>query len=283
MTAQPAASVHRQIMDWRPEHAHSVLPMRATHMLRQALVDGPVVAAGCFDPLSARLAEHVGFGALHVTGSGVEATQLGAPDLGLLTLSELAAHTARIAAAVDIPMICDVDTGFGGVDNIMRTVRELERSGVAGIHIEDQSFPKKSPLLDGRSILPRAEAVGRVQAALAARTDPDFVVVARSDADAISFDEVVTRCNLYLEAGADAAFPMLMSYEGVPLHTLPRDQRIKVQRKLVEEIDGPVMAMAHPFGPDDPSVSDNVDTGAAIVGMDNYLDNHRRFIPSAGS
>lgn len=327
MATQPDPLVHRQIHDWRPEHAASVMPKRTTRELREALAEGPVVAAGCFDPLSARLAEYVGFAALHVTGSGVEATQLGAPDLGLLTLSELASHTARIAAAVDIPMICDIDTGFGGIDNVIRTIRELERAGVAGVHIEDQQFPKRSPLLGGRSILSRAEAVGRVEAALAARADADFVVVARSDADAISFDEVVTRCNLYLEAGADVAFPMLMSYDDTPLTQLSRDQRNKIQRKLVEEINGPVMAMAHPFGPNDPSVSETTDTGAAIVitatvslhaatnamlavlremkehgeavrhfdrnpelisqyevyrmlGMDNYLENHRRFIPA---
>ncbi|MFI6452038.1 oxaloacetate decarboxylase [Streptosporangium amethystogenes] len=254
---------HNKLSEWDPAGGRH--PARMTAELRRQLKAGTVVAAGCFDPLSARLAEYVGFSALHVTGSGVESTQLGAPDLGLITMTELAAHTARIAAAVNIPMICDIDTGFGGVDNVMRTVREMIRSGVAGIHIEDQETPKVSPMLPTRRILSREAAVGRVQAALAARADSDFVVVARSDADAVSFDELVTRCNLYLEAGADLVFPMFMSYQGKSIMELGREERIAAHAHLVREIDGPIMAMSHPVDANSPTVQEIADTGISIV------------------
>lgn len=248
-----------------PPETTKAPPASAGAQLRAQLAAGPVVAAGCFDALSARLAEHVGFTALHVTGSGVEATQLGAPDMGLITQTEMVAHVARIAAAVDVPLICDVDTGFGGVENVMRTIRELERAGAGGVHIEDQHFPKQSPLVPGRRLLDRGPAVGRVRAAVAARRDPDFLIIARSDADAISFEEVVTRCNLYLRAGADVAFPMLIHHDGHPLHQCDRATRIKVHERLVKEIEGPVMVMSYATDMDDPSIADMAETGAAVV------------------
>jgi 2-methylisocitrate lyase-like PEP mutase family enzyme len=216
--------------------------------LRAQLDDGWVFAAGCFDALSAALAREAGFKALHLTGMGVEATQIGGPDIGLTTMTELASHVARIAAAVNIQMIVDVDTGFGGIDNVMRTIRELERAGAGGIHIEDQVFPKKCPLLEGRRIVPEDEAIGRVKAALAARSDPDFVVVARSDADEISFEEVVRRSNLFLAAGADVAMPMMMRMHGQLFRDLPPDEQMSWLRRLPAEIDGPVLTMNIPPG-----------------------------------
>ncbi len=202
-----------------------------------------VVAPGIFDALSARLAQLAGFSAVHMTGLGVEASQLGAPDLGLMTLTEVAQHAARIAAATDLPVMADIDTGFGGVLNVQRTIREMERAGVAGVHIEDQALPKHCPLLAGRKVVPREEAVDRVKAALDARTDPDFVIVARSDADTISFDELVERCNLFLAAGADMAMPVLMTVNGGSLFSLPPDEQMAWHRKLVAAIEGPVMGM----------------------------------------
>lgn len=218
-------------------------PQRATAKLREQLAAGLVVAPGCFDPLSARLAQQAGFSAVHMTGLGVEASQLAAPDLGLLTMREIADHAARMAAAVEIPIMADIDTGFGGVLNVQRTIRELERAGVAGVHIEDQTLPKHCPLVARRSVVSRNAALDRLKAALDARTDPDFVIAARSDADTISFDELVDRSNLYLEAGADLAMPVLMTIAGKSFFSLPPAEQMAWHRKLGASIDGPLMGM----------------------------------------
>ncbi|WP_051790860.1 isocitrate lyase/PEP mutase family protein [Amycolatopsis jejuensis] len=236
---------------------------RATTRLRGLLREGMVVAAGCYDPLSARLAELSGFPAVHLTGLGMEVTQLGAPDLGLLTLSEVASHAARITSAIDIPVLADADTGFGGVLNVHRTVRELERAGIAGIHIEDQPLPKRCPVLDARTIVTREQAVERVAAACAARTDPDFVIVARTDADTVSLAEVIERCNVYLEAGADMVMPMLMNVDGVPYDSLPPDEQMALHRRVVKAIDGPVMGMGNP-PPEGYTVDDMAAAGYAF-------------------
>ncbi|MET7780192.1 MULTISPECIES: isocitrate lyase/PEP mutase family protein [Streptomyces] len=214
-----------------------------TTRLRELLAAELVVAPGCFDPFSARLAELAGFTAIYLTGFGVEATQLGAPDLGLLSLTELAAHAARVTEAISIPVLADVDTGFGGVLNVGRTIREMERAGVAGVHIEDQSLPKHCPLLAGRGVVSREEAVERVRAACQARTDPDFVIVARTDGDTVSIQEAIDRSNLYLEAGADMAMPITMVVDGRPYADLAPDQQMDLLRLLAKEIDGPVMGM----------------------------------------
>ncbi|MFC9835566.1 oxaloacetate decarboxylase [Rhodococcus sp. NPDC127530] len=211
--------------------------------LRELLAQGLVVAPGCFDPFSARLAELAGFDAIHLTGLGVEATQLGAPDLGLMTVNELATHAARVASAVDIPILADIDTGFGGVLNIRRTIREMERAGVAGVHLEDQRMPKHCPLLAGRTVVDRAEAVTRIRAAVEARTDPDFVIVARTDADTVSVQEVIERANLYLEAGADMIMPIVLDVDGRPYGSLTPDEQMDLLRRITREIDGPVMGM----------------------------------------
>lgn len=219
--------------------------MRATQKLREELRNGLVVAPGCYDALSARLAEKAGFRAVHMTGLGVEATQLGAPDLGLLTLTEVASHAARIAGCIEIPVMADIDTGFGGVLNVGRTIKEMERAGVAGVHIEDQAMPKHCPLLAGRSVVSRAEAVDRLKAALDARTDPDFVIAARTDADTVSFQEIVDRCNLYLETGADLVMPILMTIDGRSFFSLTPAQQMELTRKLLSQIDGPAMGMGN--------------------------------------
>lgn len=238
--------------------------MRMTTRLREELAKGMVVAPGCFDPLTARLAQLAGFSAVHLTGFGVEASQLAAPDLGLLSMSELVAHAARMTAAIEIPILADIDTGFGGVLNVQRTIREMERAGVAGVHLEDQAQPKHCPLLAGRKVVSRSEALDRLKAALDARTDPDFVIVARTDADTISFGELVDRSNLFLEAGADMAMPILMSVDGVSFATLTPAEQMASCRKLVTAIEGPVMAMgAGP--PDGYTVADLADAGFAFM------------------
>jgi methylisocitrate lyase len=227
------------------------------------LAQGPAVAPSCFDALSARLAEYVGFSALHVTGSGVASALLGAPDMGLTTLTEMTTLVAHVAEAVSIPMICDVDTGFGGTHNVQRTIREMIRAGAAGVHIEDQLNPKRSPFVD-RIILDRDAAVARVKAALDARTDPDFLIVARSDADAISFEELIERCNLYLAAGAEMVFPMVAVYGGIRFVEHSPEKQLEIIRTLVQEINGAIMGMAIPK-PGMMTVPDFVDAGAAMV------------------
>lgn len=238
--------------------------MRATTKFRSLVERGPSVAPSVFDCLSARLAEKAGFEAVHLAGSGVEAALLGAPDLGLLSMTELAAHAARVAAAVEIPVIVDIDSGFGGVLNIQRTIREMERAGVAGVHLEDQASPKTCPFLDGRKVVGRSEALDRLKAALDARQDPDFVIIARTDADVISDDEVVERCNLFLEAGADMAFPIFLSCAGQSWYALAAEQQAEVIRRIPRQIAGPVMYMGAP-PPEGMTLFDVADAGWRLV------------------
>ncbi|MEM0990554.1 MAG: oxaloacetate decarboxylase [Pseudomonadota bacterium] len=172
-----------------------------------ALASGEMITApGCFDGLTAKLIERAGFQACYMTGAGT-ASSFGLPDYGLLTATEMVANAARIAAAVDIPVIADADTGFGNELNVTRAIREYERAGVAAIHIEDQGFPKKCGHLDDKEIIPLDDYLAKIRAAAAARTDPDFKIIARTDSNAmIGFDEAVTRVNAALAAGADIAF-----------------------------------------------------------------------------
>ncbi|HEX5455000.1 MAG TPA: isocitrate lyase/PEP mutase family protein [Stellaceae bacterium] len=168
--------------------------------------DGMVVAPGAYDCITARLIEQAGFDAVYMTGAGTAAT-LGYPDFGLVTMSEMVANAGRIAVAVAVPVIADADTGYGNELNIVRTVRAYEAAGVAGIHIEDQGFPKKCGHLDDKEIVPRDDWLAKIRAAAAARRDPDFLVIARTDARAVAgFDEAVGRANAAFAAGADMAF-----------------------------------------------------------------------------
>jgi len=165
-----------------------------------------LVAPGAYDCITARTIAHAGFDAVYMTGAGTAAT-LGYPDYGLLTMSEMADTAGRLAAAVDIPVIADADTGYGNELNATRTVREYERRGVAGLHIEDQGFPKKCGHLDNKVIVPLEDYLAKVRAAVAARQNPDFVIIARTDARAVlGFEAAITRANAALEAGADVAF-----------------------------------------------------------------------------
>jgi len=181
--------------------------MTSRQRLRRMLQDGPmVVAPGAYDCITARLIEQAGFPAVYMTGAGTAAT-LGYPDYGLIGLSEMAENAGRIAAAVGVPVIADADTGYGNELNVTRTVREYERRGVAGLHIEDQSFPKKCGHLDNKEVIPVAQFAAKVKAAAEARTDPNFLIIARTDARAVlGLDEAIARANAALEAGADMAF-----------------------------------------------------------------------------
>jgi 2-methylisocitrate lyase-like PEP mutase family enzyme len=179
------------------------MPARFRELLRR---DGMVVAPGAYDCITARLIERAGFEAVYMTGAGTAAT-LGYPDFGLVTMSEMVANAGRIAAAVAVPVIADADTGYGNELNVVRTVRAYEAAGIAGIHIEDQGFPKKCGHLDDKEIVPREDWLAKIRAAAAARRDPEFLVIARTDARAVAgFDEAVARANAAFEAGADMAF-----------------------------------------------------------------------------
>jgi len=181
--------------------------MNTTTRLRKMLDSGPmVVAPFILNALHAKIAESVGFDAVYMTGAGT-AAERGFPDVGLLTMTEMVANAKYIAGAVDIPVICDADTGYGNMINVQRTVREYEAAGVAGIHIEDQVFPKKCGFFEGKEVIPMEEHVQKIRAALDARRDPDFVIIARCDAYAVTgWEDTVTRCRAYRDAGADMVF-----------------------------------------------------------------------------
>ena len=186
----------------------------ARKRLRTRLRNGPlIVAPGIYDAYGARFVEQAGFEAVYMTGNGVSASLLGRPDVGLIDLTLIASHAQRVAACVGIPLICDADTGYGNAVNVRRTVEEFEAAGVAAIHIEDQLSPKRCGQLPGaRPVIALGEAVGKIEAAVAARRDPDFIIIARTDsADGHGLDEAVRRVKAYVKAGADVAFVELKS------------------------------------------------------------------------
>ena len=168
--------------------------------------DSMVVAPFILNALHAKIAESLGFDAVYMTGSGTSAEK-GFPDVGMLTMTEMVTNAKYIANAVDIPVVCDADTGYGNPLNVQRTVREYESAGVAGIHIEDQLFPKKCGFFQGKQVIPRDEMVQKIHAALDARTDHAFVIIARCDAYAVNgWEDTVDRCQAYSRAGADMVF-----------------------------------------------------------------------------
>ena len=186
--------------------------MRQTTRLRELLRSGQTLfVPGCYNALSAKILEKAGFPAVYMTGYGTSLALLGMPDAGLATMTEMHLNARYIANAVAVPVIADADNGYGNAINVVRTVREYIQTGVAGIHIEDQVIPKRCGHVAGRRVIPMEEAVGKYRAADAARRelDPDFVLVARTDARGAhggSLDEAIRRANAYLEAGADMAF-----------------------------------------------------------------------------
>ncbi|MGK5112062.1 MULTISPECIES: isocitrate lyase/PEP mutase family protein [unclassified Geodermatophilus] len=167
----------------------------------------PLIAPGAYDALSARLVEQAGFDVVYMTGFGTTASLIGRPDVGLLTGSEMVDNARRIAAAVDVPVIADADTGYGNAINVVRTVQLYEQAGIAGIQLEDQVMPKKCGHMSGKVLIEAEEMVGKVRAAAAARRDPDLVLIARTDAVAThGLDEALSRARAYAEAGADLLF-----------------------------------------------------------------------------
>ncbi|MGH7356762.1 MAG: isocitrate lyase/PEP mutase family protein [Candidatus Rokuibacteriota bacterium] len=182
--------------------------MRVRHTLRALVAKkNGLVVPGAYDGISARLVEHAGFPVVYMTGYGASASRLGLPDLGFAGLAEMADHARNMAAAVTIPLIADADTGYGNALSVRRTVQQYEAAGVAALHIEDQVAPKRCGHLSGHQVIPRGEFAGKIRAAVDARTDPDFLVIARTDAiSAMDFDEALRRGEAAAKAGADMLF-----------------------------------------------------------------------------
>ncbi|MDP6873428.1 MAG: isocitrate lyase/PEP mutase family protein [Alphaproteobacteria bacterium] len=203
--------------------------MKPTTRLRQLLaVPGTLQIPGAYDGASARVVHALGHGAVYLTGFGMEASILGMPDIGLASQAEIVSHAGNIAAAVPVPVISDADTGYGGLTNVHRTVRDFERAGIAGIHIEDQALPKRCGGMAGRRVVPMEEMVARLNAALGARQDPDFVIIARTDAKAEhGVDAVIERLNAYFAAGAD-------------LGMIAEPFEVDELRRVCAEINGPL-------------------------------------------
>ncbi|HUG36496.1 MAG TPA: isocitrate lyase/PEP mutase family protein, partial [Candidatus Limnocylindrales bacterium] len=208
--------------------------MRSTTRLRRMLEEpGIIVAPGAYDGFSARLIEAAGFRAVYMTGAGTAGSHLGQPDLGLATLTEMATHAAHLASCVSLPVFADADTGYGNALNVVRTVREYERAGVAGLHIEDQVAPKKCGHIAGKQVIPAREFAEKVRAAAEHRTDPDFVIIARTDARAVtSLDDAIARGNLYAEAGADVIFVEAPQTEE-EIHRIAREVRAPLLANMV--------------------------------------------------
>ncbi len=168
---------------------------------------GLVRAPGAFDAWSARLVEMAGFPAAYMTGYGASASVIGRPDIGLMTMSEMVTQAKNMAAAVDIPLIADGDTGYGGVLNVIRTVQEFETAGVAGLQLEDQVFPKRCGHMEGKQLVSREEMAAKIRAAVHARRSHDFIIIARTDARAVTgLADAIARATAYAEAGADVLF-----------------------------------------------------------------------------
>ena len=168
---------------------------------------GPLLAPGAYDALSARLVEQAGFDVVYMTGFGTTASLIGRPDVGLLTGTEMVDNARRIVAAVDVPVIADADTGYGNAINVLRTVQLYEQAGVAGVQLEDQVMPKKCGHMSGKALIGAGEMVGKIRAAVAARRDPDLVIIARTDAVAVDgLDAAIDRAKAFAEAGADLLF-----------------------------------------------------------------------------
>ncbi len=196
---------------------------RPTARLRQ-LIAGPdiILAPGVADALNARLVAERGFNAIYMTGAGTTAVRLGMPDIGLLTMTEMVDNAARIVDASGLPLIADADNGYGGPLNVRRTIREYERAGAAAVHLEDQVLPKRCGHLAGKQLIPAAEMVAKIKAAVDARRDQDFVIIARTDALAVEgMEAALTRAGQYHEAGADMLFVEAPSARG-ELEAIPK-------------------------------------------------------------
>ncbi|HEX8077153.1 MAG TPA: methylisocitrate lyase [Chthoniobacterales bacterium] len=207
-----------------------------TSRLRELIANGCVAMPGVFNAAMGRLVERSGFDALYISGAGLCNATAGVPDIGLLTLTEVAQLAGYVARAVKIPCIVDADTGFGGAENAARTIQEFERAGLAGCHIEDQEFPKRCGHLAGKTLVAMEDMNEKIAAAAAAKSDKDFLLIARTDARAVeSFAKAVERAQSYLASGADAIFPEALQNE----HEF---------RDFAKEVKAPLLANMTEFG-----------------------------------
>ena len=183
------------------------MPHSTTKLRKLLREPGIIMAPGAYDCLTAKIIENAGFPAVYMTGAGTSVATLGYPDLALATMGEMVGNAADIASTVSVPVIADADTGYGGILNIQRTIRQYQRAGVAGVHIEDQEFPKRCGHLDNKRVIGIDEMVGKIRAAVDARTDDDFVIIVRTDALAVTgWDDTMRRCEAFTRAGADVLF-----------------------------------------------------------------------------
>jgi len=206
--------------------------MKKTAILRNLLREpGIIVAPGAHNAFTAKIIEQTGgFQAIYMTGSGATMNLLGEPDVGLLTMTEMVTQAKNMVNATSLPVIADADTGYGNALNVMRTVREYEKTGVAAIHIEDQITPKKCGHFEGKQLISQDEMLGKIRAAVDAREDPDFVLIVRTDARAVlGLDEAIKRAQAYLKAGADAIF-------------LEAPQSVDELKIIAKSIDAPLLA-----------------------------------------
>jgi len=204
--------------------------------LRQLIAQGAVMLPGVPNAAVARLVERAGFDAVYISGAGMANATAGVPDIGLLSMTEVVRLAGYIANAVAIPAIVDADTGFGGAENVARTIRELEKADLAGCHIEDQEFPKRCGHLAGKSLVDIDEMAERIKAAVRARRDQDFFIIARTDAHAVEdFGRTVERARSYVEAGADGIFP----------EALQSSEEFKA---FAREVKAPLLANMTEFG-----------------------------------
>ncbi|MFZ5823504.1 MAG: methylisocitrate lyase [Bacillota bacterium] len=203
--------------------------------LRSLLAAGPVTAPGVFNAMAARVALDTGFKALYVSGAGLS-NAAGFPDIGLLTATEVAHQVSLITGAAPLPAIVDIDTGFGEAYNVMRTVQLIEAAGAAAVHLEDQVFPKKCGHLPGKQVVPVAEMLSKIKAAVEGRKDPNFMLIARTDSRAVEgFDAAVERALAYRAAGADMIFPEAL-------------ENVDEFREFARRVPGPLLANMTEFG-----------------------------------
>ena len=212
------------------------MPQTKSSRLRELIARGCVMMPGVPNAAMGRQVERAGFDAVYISGAGMANATAGVPDIGLLTSTEVAQLAGYIANAVSIPAIVDADTGFGGAENVARTIRQLEQAGLAGCHIEDQEFPKRCGHLAGKEVVDVDEMVGKIKAAVGARRDLDFLIIARTDARAVEdFDSAVKRAQRYIEAGADGIFP----------EALQSNEEFKA---FAREVKAPLLANMTEFG-----------------------------------
>lgn len=203
--------------------------------LRDAWSTGTIAIPGAFNALTAKLIERLGFRAVYLSGGALSAGS-GVPDIGLITLTEFADEAKRLASATALPLLCDADTGFGEALNVERTVQLLEGTGAAGIHLEDQQFPKRCGHLSGKSLVDPETMAAKIRAAVASCNDPDFVIIARTDARGVTgLEDAIRRAHFYIAAGADAIFPEA-------LETADEFER------FAREVQAPLLANMTEFG-----------------------------------